>query len=305
MTKQETLKKEILKLKKEKNAIILAHNYQRKEIQEIADILGDSLDLSKKAQNTEADIIVFAGVRFMAETAKILSPHKKVLLPHPEATCEMADMITAHEVKGLKEKYPDASVVCYVNTYAEVKAECDICCTSRNAIKIVKSLDSKRIIFLPDRNLGNYVKEQVPEKEIILFDGYCYVHDELITVKDILLAKERYPNAKVITHPEAREEVLKVSDYVASTNGMVKIVSSSTEGEFIIATEIDMIQRLKKEFPNKVFYPASKTAICRGMKAITLESIYESLKEEKYEIILSEEIINRAKEAIQKMLEIS
>ncbi len=304
MNKQEIVK-EIERLKKEKNAVILAHNYQREEIQKIADILGDSLDLSRKAQNIDADIIVFAGVRFMAETAKILSPEKKVLIPHPDATCEMADMVTADDVVRLKEEYPDAKTVCYVNTYADVKAVCDICCTSRNAVNVVKSLDTKRIIFIPDRNLGRYVKEQVPEKEVILYDGYCYVHDELITLNDVLLAKEAHPDAVVLTHPEARKEVLEVSDYVASTNGMVKIAGISEKKEFIIATEVDMTKRLKKEFPDKEFYPASKNAICRGMKTITLESIYMSLKEEQYEITLPEDIIQRAKDAILKMIEIS
>ncbi len=304
MTEQDIIK-EINRLKEEKNAVILAHNYQRKEIQEIADILGDSLDLSRKAKELDKDIIVFAGVRFMAETAKILSPHKKVLLPHPDATCEMADMVTREDVIELRKKYPDAKIVCYVNTYADVKAECDICCTSRNAENVVRSLDAKRIIFIPDRNLAAYVQSKVPEKEIIPFDGYCYVHDELITQKDLIIAKEKHPDAKVITHPEAREEILKMSDFVASTNGMLTIVKETPYNEFIIATEVDMVTRLKEMFPDKKFYPASKNAICRGMKTITLESIYKSLLKEQYEVVLSSEIIEKAKSALEKMIEIS
>ncbi len=302
---QKEIIEEIQRLKKEKNAVILAHNYQREEIQEVADIIGDSLDLSRKAQNIEKDIIVFAGVKFMAETAKILSPEKKVLLPHPDATCEMADMVTREDVIRLKKEHPDAQVVCYVNTYADVKAECDICCTSRNAANVVKSLEAEEIIFIPDRNLANYVQKQVPEKKIIPFDGYCYVHDELITVKDVILQKEKHKDAPVITHPEAREEVLKISDYVASTNGMIKVIKEVDAKEFIIATEIDMTTRLKREFPDKTFYPASKNAICRGMKTITLESIYRSLKDEVYEITLPDEIIKKAKDAILKMIAIS
>ncbi len=304
MTTQKIIE-DIQRLKEEKNAVILAHNYQRKEIQEIADIIGDSLDLSRKAQNIDADIIVFAGVKFMAETAKILSPDKKVLLPHKDATCEMADMVTREDVIKLKKEHPGAKVVCYVNTYADVKAECDICCTSRNAANVVKSLDAKEVIFIPDRNLGSYVQKQVPDKKIILYDGYCYVHDELITAKDIMLLKEKHPYAIVISHPEARKEVLELSDYVASTNGMLSVIKNTDAKEFIIGTEIDMTTRLKHEFPDREFYPASENSICRGMKTITLENIYKSLKDEVYEVILPQEIIEKAKDAILKMVEIS
>lgn len=304
MTKEE-LKQKILELKEKKNAAVLAHNYQRKDIQDIADILGDSLDLSRKAKDLQKDIIVFAGVRFMAETAKILSPHKKVLLPSPDASCEMADMVKKEDVINLKKQYPDAKVVCYVNTYAEVKAECDICCTSRNAANVVKSLDTKRVIFIPDRNLAHYVQKMVTEKEIIPYNGYCYVHDELITQKDLLLLKKEHPDAKIIAHPEAREEILSMADYISSTNGMLNIVKESSSSEFIIATEVDMTTRLQTMFPEKKFYPASKRAICRGMKSITLESIYESLLKEQYEVKLSEDIIKRAQKALLKMIEIS
>ena len=302
---KEALKQRILELKKKKNAVILAHNYQRKDIQDIADILGDSLDLSRKAKNLDKDIIVFAGVRFMAETAKILSPSKKVLLPSPDANCEMADMAKREDVIRLRKQYPDAKIVCYVNTYAEVKAECDICCTSRNAKNVVKSLDAKRIVFIPDRNLAHYVQKEVPEKEIIPFDGYCYVHDELINQKDLILQKEMHKNAKIIAHPEAREEVLQMADFVASTNGMLKIIEDMPYDEYIIATEADMTTRLANMFPNKKFYPASKKAICRGMKSITLENIYESLLKEQYEVVLEEDVIKRAQDAILKMIEIS
>ena len=302
---KEALKQRILELKKKKNAVILAHNYQRKDIQDIADILGDSLDLSRKAKNLDKDIIVFAGVRFMAETAKILSPSKKVLLPSPDANCKMADMAKREDVIRLRKQYPDAKIVCYVNTYAEVKAECDICCTSRNAKNIVKSLDSKRIVFIPDRNLAHYVQKEVPEKEIIPFDGYCYVHDELINQKDLILQKEMHKNARIIAHPEAREEVLQMADFVASTNGMLKIIEDMPYDEYIIATEADMTTRLANMFPNKKFYPASKKAICRGMKSITLENIYESLLKEQYEVVLEEDIIKRAQKALLKMIEIS
>ena len=295
------LVKEISKLKQEKNAVILAHNYQTKQVQEIADYLGDSLDLSRRAKELDADILVFAGVQFMAETAKILSPFKKVLIPDKEATCEMADMATVKDILALKKKYPDASVVCYVNTYADVKAICDVCCTSRNAVSVVRGIKNKQIIFVPDKNLGAYVQANVPEKDIILYPGFCYVHND-IKKEQVIEAKKRHPEALFVAHPECSREVLSLADKVASTNGMVKFVRESRAKEFIIGTEVDMVTRLIRENPDKTFYPIANKSICRGMKTISLTDIYNSLLKEQYEIIIPEDIRIKAEKALNEMI---
>lgn len=245
---------EIVRLKRRKNAIILVHNYQRPEIQEIADFLGDSLGLAREAAKTDARIIVFCGVRFMAETAKILSPERTVLLPVKEAGCPMADMITAEELRELKEKYPDAKVVSYVNTNADVKAESDVCCTSANAVKVVKNVEAERIIFTPDKNLASYCQRFV-DKEIIPWNGYCYVH-ERITKKEVLLAKKEFPDALLLVHPECNPSVIDLSDEVLSTNGMVKFSKESDKERFLMGTEEGLIYRLKKENSEKEFYIA-------------------------------------------------
>jgi quinolinate synthase len=299
----ELLKEKIRKLAKEKNAIILVHNYQSPEIQEIADLLGDSLILSKKAAETEADIIVFCGVKFMAETAKILSPEKKVLLPRFDAGCQMADMITSDELLKLKNQYPDAEVVSYVNTTAEIKSHSDVCCTSSNAVKIVQNVNSKKIIFVPDKNLGSYCKSFLGnDKEMIVYNGFCYVHNQ-ITPEKIQKTKIKYPNAQVISHPECPFETLKISDEVVSTEGMMKIAENSTNKEFIIATESGIIDRLKREFPENKYYEVEDISICKNMKLTKLEDVYNSLKYEKYEIKLDKEIIEKSKSSLEKMLQ--
>ncbi len=299
MNKKELIDR-INSLKKEKNAVILVHNYQNPEIYEVADFLGDSLDLSRKAAGTDADIIVFCGVRFMAETAKILSPDKIVLLPDVEAGCQMADMVMAEEVRSLKDKLPNIPVVSYVNTTADVKAESDFCCTSANAVKVVNSIPEKDVIFVPDRNLGSYVGSQT-NKNMVLSEGYCYVHDN-ITSEDVLKAKKEHPDAKVVAHPECREEVLKLADSVESTGGMLRYAKESDSDEFIIVTEVGMTERLKREIPDKKFYPVGK--VCINMKKITLEKVLASLENEQYKIEVEEDIRLRAKKALDRMLEI-
>ena len=288
-------------LKKEKDAIILVHNYQRPEIYEVADFIGDSLDLAKKAAASKAKIIVFCGVDFMAETAKILSPESKVLLPIKTASCPMANMIDAEKVRELKKKHPDAAVVSYVNTTAEVKAESDVCCTSMNAIAIVNKLPQKKIIFLPDKHLGAWIKAHT-DKEVILCEGFCFVHAKILE-EEAKLAKKNHPEARLVAHPEAPMEVLKLADHVTGTGGMIKYAKESNAREFIIATEEGMVNRLIKEVPNKKFYPIG--GVCFNMKKNTLEKTYESLEKEQYEIIVDEEIAKKARKALEKMIELS
>ncbi|MGC9337157.1 MAG: quinolinate synthase NadA [Candidatus Cloacimonadia bacterium] len=294
------LTEEIIRLKKKKNAIILVHNYQRPEIQEIADFLGDSLGLAREAAKTNARIIVFCGVKFMAETAKILSPEKAVLLPVKEAGCPMADMITAEELRGLKKKYPDAKVVSYVNTNADVKAESDVCCTSANAVKVVKNVEAERIIFTPDKNLASYCQRFV-DKEIIPWNGYCYVH-ERITKKEVLLAKKEFPDALLIVHPECNPAVIDLADAVLSTSQMVEFARKSDKKRFLIGTEEGLIYRLKKENPEKEFCAAGSPKVCRNMKLTTLNDVYRALEEERFAIELPEEIVKRAKKSLELML---
>jgi len=301
LNKEEIIKK-IKELKRRKGAVILVHNYQRGEVQDIADFIGDSLELSKIAQKMDCRIIVFCGVRFMAETAKILSPGKKVLLTCKEAGCPMADMITKDALKKLKEKYPGTKVVSYVNTNADVKAESDVCCTSANAVEVVRNMEAKKIIFVPDRNLASYVAISLPDKEIIPYNGDCYVH-ERISKEDITKARKDHPDAKVVVHPECCPEVVQIADMVASTGGMVKFARESTSKEFIIGTEEGIIHRLKKENPEKKFYPISPLPVCRDMKLTTLEDVYTCLKEEKYEVEIEESIIESARKALEKMLQ--
>lgn len=252
---------EIKSLKEEKNAVILAHNYQRGEVQEIADFTGDSLDLSRKAANTDADLIVFCGVRFMAETASILNPDKKVLLPDRFASCELAEMCTVEDLRREMQNHPTASVVSYVNSLAQVKAISDICCTSSNAVDVVRSLKNEEILFLPDRHLASFVAEKVPEKKIIPWDGYCYVHQE-INLDKLNCFKQRYPDAVVIVHPECAPEVRKLSDYVGSTAQMQRFVENSEETEYVVGTEDGLTYRLEKDNPNKTFLFCGRN-LCR------------------------------------------
>ena len=297
---KESLADEIAKLKKEKNAVILVHNYQRLEVQGVADFIGDSLGLAKQAAETDADIIVFCGVSFMAETAKILSPQKKVLLPVKEATCPMADMITADELLALKEKYPDAMVVCYVNTNADVKAVSDVCCTSANAVKVVKNIDD-RIIFVPDRNLAAFC-QRFTSKEIIPWDGYCYVHEKF-SRDEVVRAKSAFPDAPLVVHPECTPDVIDEADEVLSTSGMVRFARETDAEVVLIGTEEGLIQRLNKEFPQKRFYSAGTPKICHNMKLTTLEDVYNALEYERFEVELPQEIMDRSKVALERMLQ--
>lgn len=291
---------EITKLKKEKNAIILVHNYQRPEIQNIADSLGDSLGLARKAAKTDAQIIIFCGVRFMAETAKILSPEKMVIIPRKDAGCPMADMITVEDLRILKEKHTDAKVVSYVNTNADVKAESDVCCTSANAIEVVRNIKAERVIFTPDKNLAAYCQRFV-DKEIIPWNGYCYVHEK-IRKEEVRLAKEKFPDALLLVHPECNPSVIDLADEVLSTSGMLNFAEKSDKKRFLIGTEEGLIYRLKKENPGKEFYAAGTAKMCRNMKLTTLNDVYFSLKEERYAIELSEGIIESAQKALEAML---
>lgn len=291
----------IKELKEKKNAIIVAHNYQRPEVQDIADFTGDSLELSRKTANVKEKIIVFCGVKFMAETAKILSPQKKVLLPKIDAGCQLADSITPQEVDEYRKKYPDAVVVGYVNTTAEVKAKLDYCVTSANALDIVKKINSKKIVFLPDKNLGLWVQKNITDKEIIVHNGRCYVHHKFLK-EDVLNLKKIYPDAVILAHPECSPEVLEFSDAVVSTSGMLKYVKESKAKQFIIGTEEGMIHRLKKERPDAEFYSLGNAQICFNMKLIKLQDVYNSLEKEVYDINLSDEIIIKAKLPIDRMV---
>lgn len=303
MDEKKSLIQKIKDLKKSKNAIVLAHCYQNIEIDEVADFVGDSLYLSREAAKTNADVIIFAGVYFMAETAKILSPQKKVYIPQKDAGCMMADMINTEKLLEFKSKYPDVPVVCYVNSTAAVKALSDICCTSANALDVVRSLNSDKVLFVPDKNLGKYVSSKISDKEIVCYDGYCPVHN-LLTVNDIKIQKERYPSALVLTHPECREDVVHISDYVGSTTGIMKYVSNSNEKEFIIVTEIGVVQRLRRDYPDKKFIHVSPKAVCDDMKKISLNDIYNSLLNETYEIKVSDNLIKSALRPIEKMINI-
>ena len=292
--------KEILRLKKEKGAVLLVHNYQRGEIQEMADFLGDSLDLSRKASQVSDPMIVFCGVKFMAETAKILSPEKKVLLPRQDANCPMAEMVDVGGLKKLKTQNPEAVVVTYVNSTAEVKAESDVCCTSANAIQVVKNIDAEEIIFTPDRNLASYV-QRFTRKKIIPWDGFCYVHDQF-TREEVLRARQVHPDALLMVHPECSPEVIDEADEVLSTSGMVRVARESSSKEFLVGTEEGMLYRLKKENPNKTFYSAGTAKMCIGMKRTRLEDLYQAFIKERYAIEIPEEVMNRARTALEKML---
>jgi quinolinate synthase len=291
---------EILRLKEDRHAIILAHNYQPADVQDIADLTGDSLELSRAAATMDGDVIVFCGVDFMAETAAILSPEKTVLLPSNDACCPMADMITADELKLVKSRHPEAAVVCYVNTTAEVKAESDICCTSSNAVKVVNSLQEDRIIFVPDRNLGLYT-QRFTKKDILPWEGFCTVHDR-ITPDHVRKAHDFHPDAIILVHPECRPEVIDLADHVASTSGIIRYVGDSTKKEFIIGTETGILHRIRKESPTKKCYPLSPEAICTNMKKTDLNKVRNALISLQPRITVPEEIAHRARCAIERML---
>jgi len=289
-------------LKKRRNAVILAHNYQLGEVQDIADFVGDSLDLSQRAAETDAGVIVFCGVRFMAETASILCPEKVILLPDVNAGCLMADMITADRLRAKKKEHPQAVVVCYVNSPAEVKAESDICCTSANAVGVVESLDAREILFVPDQYLGHYVSARTGKK-MILWPGFCPTHVRIKPgrIKEL---KREYPQAKVVVHPECRPEVIALADEVLSTGGMCRYAQRDEVREMIVGTELGIIHRLRKENPGKRFIPVSEQAICPDMKLITLEKVLWSLEGMSPEVKVPEGIRLRAKAAVDKMLKI-
>ena len=286
-----------------RNAVILAHNYQIGEIQDVADFVGDSLELSRKAAETTADTIVFCGVRFMAETAKILSPQKTVLLPDPKAGCPMADMITVEQLREFKAKYPGRPVVAYVNTSAAVKAEVDICCTSANAVKVVESIDADEVLFVPDKCLADYVASKV-SKKIIAYPGFCPTHHHILP-EHILKQKAEHPDAVVVAHPECTRAVIQLADAVCSTSGMLRFVKESSAREFIMATEEGMLHRLYKENPGKRFYSPSDHTVCPNMKLITLEKLAWSLEDNQYPIELSPDIIEKARGAIERMIAIT
>jgi len=302
--RNQALVDKLIQLKKERNAVILAHNYQLGEVQDMADFVGDSLDLSRKAAKTRAEVIVFCGVQFMAETASILSPDKIVLLPDINAGCPMANMVTVEKLKEKKQKYGYPYVVCYVNSAAEVKAESDVCCTSANAVKIVRGLDQrKKVLFIPDQYLGHYVSSQVG-KEMILWPGYCPTHLRILP-QDITRLRKDHPQAKVIVHAECRPEVISLADEVQSTGVMCRYAKTTENNEIIVGTELGIIHRLRKENPEKKFFSVSEQAICPNMKLITLEKVVWSLKEMRYQIKVPARIANRARKAVDRMLELT
>jgi len=302
MQSQAELAQRLQELKQERHAVILAHYYQRDEIQDVADFVGDSFGLSQQAAATDAEVIVFCGVHFMAESAAILSPDKTVLLPEPRAGCPMADMVNAEDLRAKKAKHPGAAVVSYVNTTAAVKAESDICCTSSNAVKVVNSLDAEQIIFTPDRNLGSYAARH-SKKQIIVWEGYCNTHDHL-TLEQLRQTKTEHPSALVVVHPECRPEISSAADYVSSTAGMLRFVRESKADEFIIGTEGGLLHLMQKENPGKRFYLASPGLICPNMKANTLAKVVRSLETMSPRITVPEDIRRRAVRALDRMLAI-
>lgn len=300
MTSSEDLVKKILRLKEAHRAILLVHNYQRPEIQDLGDFVGDSLELSRKAATTDAPMIVFCGVRFMAETAKILSPEKTVLLPRQDAGCPLADMVDVEGLKRLKAQHPDAVVVTYVNSTAEVKAESDICVTSANAAQVVQKLDAEKIIFTPDKNLAHYV-QRFTTKQIIPWEGFCYVHQQFRR-EEVLAAREAHPNAVLLVHPECQPEIVDLADEVLSTSGMLRFAKASSAKEFIIGTEEGLLYRLKKENPEKTFYSLGSLKTCVNMKLTRLEDVYQAFLQHRYEIRIEPEILQRARKALEAML---
>ena len=299
----EELRRRIERRKAELNAVILGHNYQRTEIQEVSDYLGDSLGLSQEAAETDADVIVFCGVHFMAETAKVLSPEKRVLMPDPKAGCPMADFVTGDALNRLKDEHPDAAVVAYVNSTAEVKALADICCTSSNAVKVVESIPREQpIIFVPDKNLADYVVERTGRDNVIAWEGYCYVHDDMV-LDELDRVTTKHPTAKVVVHPEARRELLEAADFVTSTSGMVDLADE--HDALIFGTERGLVDRLKQRYPQKTLIPLSGAAICGNMKLNTLAKLAWSLDHEKHEVLLDEDVRTEAARALRRMLELS
>lgn len=302
--KSMSLKEDVLRLKKEKNAIILAHYYVDGAVQDVADFVGDSYALAKKAKNTDADIIVFAGVKFMGESAKMLNPEKKVLMPDLNADCPMAHMASKAVIKKMKEEYEDLAVVCYINSTAELKTMADICVTSSNAVKIVRSLPNKNIFFIPDGNLGAYVKKQVPEKNIILNDGYCITHKR-VTLKDVEKAREEHPNVPIIVHPECVNEVVEATDFAGSTSELIQYTVDNPNKEFVIGTELGVLHEMQLKSPDKTFYPLTDKLICMNMKKVSLEKVYDCLLNETNEVFVDEEVKAMAEKSLDRMLELA
>ncbi|HVP94420.1 MAG TPA: quinolinate synthase NadA [Methanoregulaceae archaeon] len=296
------LKKKISALKSENNAIILAHNYQAGPVQDVADLVGDSLELSRAAASMDGDVIIFCGVDFMAETSAVLSPEKKIILPAGDACCPMAEMVTAGEIRSAREHYPDAAVVCYVNTTAEVKAESDICCTSANAVRVVNSLDTERVLFVPDRNLASYVARYT-KKQILPWEGFCIVHD-LITAEDVIRGRLLYPGAEVIVHPECRPEVIDLADGVYSTSGMIRHVCGGKKNEYIIGTETGILYRMSRVCPAKTCYPLNPRAVCANMKKTGLTDVLHSIETLSPRITVPAEVAARARVSIGRMLDL-
>ena len=299
-----SVRDEIQRLKREKNAVILAHYYVEDAIQDIADEIGDSFYLSKKAAQTDADIIVFCGVSFMGESAKILNPGKKVLMPDATADCAMAHMVNLKQLQEIKDRYDDLAVVCYINSSAEVKTHSDVCVTSANAVKIVRKLPNQNIFFIPDGTLGRYVAEQVPEKNVMLNDGYCPIHAAM-TREAVLRAKGAHPEAAFLVHPECTRELLEEADYIGSTSGIIQYASESDRQEFLIGTEIGVFCELKKRNPEKQFYTLTDQQICWDMKKITLEKVAEVLRNESNEVQISETVRQQAMRPLERMLELA
>lgn len=294
---------DILKLKKEKNAVILAHYYVDEDVQEVADYVGDSFYLSKVATKVDQDIIVFAGVEFMGESAKILNPEKKVLMPEPGADCPMAHMATKEEILKMREQYDDLAVVCYINSTAELKTYSDVCVTSSNAVKIVKNLPNKNIFFIPDQNLGRFVAKQVPEKNVILNKGFCPRH-VAITEDMVVETKKKYPQAKLAAHPECTEEVLKYADYIGSTSGIIDYVVDTDCKEFIIATVDGVFGEIRKKAPGKKLYTLKPDQVCVNMKMVTLDKVLDVLEQENNEVFVDEEVAKKAMKPLTRMLEL-
>ena len=297
------IQKKILALKEKNNALILAHYYQTMDIQEIAGHVCDSFEMARRAFYAKEDLLVICGVRFMAESAKIFNPGKTVLLPSSGAGCPMADMITPEDIIKLRDLYPGAPVVCYVNSSCAVKAVCDVCCTSSSAEKIVRALPEKRIIFVPDRNLGAYIASKIPDKEIILFDGCCPIHDR-ISETDVIIAKKEHPGASLLVHPECREEVLRQADYVGSTAGIINEALGAPPREYIIGTETGTVERLRMMAPEKKFYPLKSDFICKDMKKIQLSDVLYSLENHEFEITLETDELMAARKSLTRMIEL-
>lgn len=300
--RNEELKQRLLELKKERNAIILAHYYQRDEIQEVADFRGDSFLLAQKAAQTDADVIVFCGVHFMGESAKILAPDKKVIIPDERAGCPMADMVHIDGLRKLKAQHPNAKVVTYINSSAEIKAETDIVCTSSNAVKVIQSLDAEEIIWVPDKNLGHWVS-QFTDKKMIIWEGYCNTHD-MLTVKDVEEMRAKYPNAEFVAHPECRPEVVALADFVGSTTAIIKYCRESDAKEFIVGTEDGTGYQLRKDSPDKTFHFATKYLVCPNMKVNNLKKLVRCLETMEPEIYVPEAIAEKARRSLERMLQV-